>query len=137
MNTASHTRRPASGGLKGRSICVVEDDYLFASETARALEHVGAKIVGPYSSEEAALEAFGSGSAIDGAILDIRLMDGVRFGVAAQLQKQRIPFLFLTAVNRALIPQQFSRIRVFSKPVDLGLVILATASFFPPKPQLI
>jgi CheY-like chemotaxis protein len=134
MNTKFRPRRPAS--LKGKSICVIEDDYLFASETAHALAHVGAKVIGPYSSEEAALAAFKSGQKIDCAIVDIRLTEGVRFGVAAQLLRQRTPFLFLTAVNRALIPLQFSRIRVFTKPVDLGLIILAAASFFSPKPQL-
>jgi CheY-like chemotaxis protein len=136
MNTTFRPRRPASGSLKGKSIFLVEDDFLFASETARALEHVGAKIIGPYPSEEAALEAIENGQNIDCAIVDIRLMNGVSFRVAAQLQKQRTPFLFLTAVNRALIPPQFSRIRVFNKPVDFGLIILATASFFPPKPRL-
>lgn len=136
MNTTSRQRCLASGSLKDRSICLVEDDFLFASETARALEHVGANIIGPFASEEAALEAIKSGRLIDCAIVDIRLMNGVSFAVAAQLQKQRTPFLFLTAVNRALIPPQFSRIRVFNKPVDLGLIILATASFFPPKPKL-
>jgi len=134
MNT---TRRPGRGSLKGKSICVVEEDLLLASETARALEHVGAKILGPYPSEEAALAALNSGQKIDCAIVDIRLSEGVRFGVAAQLQRQGTPFLFLTAVNRALIPPQFSRVRVFNKPVDLGLVILAAACLFPPKPQLI
>ncbi len=106
---------------------------MFASETVYALEHVGAKIIGPYRSEGAALAAIESGQIIDCAIIDIRLTNGISFGVAAQLQKQRTPFLFLTTVNRVLIPPQFSRIRVFNKPVDLGLVILATASFFPPK----
>ena len=136
MNSTSRPRRPESGSLKGKSIFVVEDDFLFATETARALENVGAEVIGPYPSEEAALEAINSGQKIDGAIIDIRLVNGVSFGVATQLQKQRTPFLFLTAVNRALIPPQFSRIRVFNKPVDLGLIILATASFFPPKPKL-
>jgi CheY-like chemotaxis protein len=136
MDTTSRPRRPASGSLKGKSIFLVEDDFLFASETARALENVGAKIIGPYPSEATALEAMNGGAKIDCAIVDIRLMDGVSFGVAARLQKQRTPFLFLTAVNRALIPPQFSRVRVFTKPVDFGLIILATASFFPPKPHL-
>ena len=136
MNTRFGPRRPASGSLKGKSICVIEDDFLFASETVRALEHVGAKVIGPYPSEEAALSALKSGEKIDCAIVDIKLMDGISFRVAAQLQQQRIPFLFLTAVNRALIPPQFSRVRVFNKPVDLGLIILAAAAFFRPRMQL-
>jgi hypothetical protein len=136
MNTKSRPRRPASGSLKGKSIFVAEDDFMFASETVYALEHVGAKILGPYPSEGAALAAMDSGQIIDCAIVDIRLTNGISFGVAAQLQKQRTPFLFLTAVNRALIPPQFSRIRVFNKPVDLGIIILATASFFPSKVRL-
>src|ERR1700761_228760 len=136
MNLTSRPRRPAGGRLRGKSIFLAEDNYLFASETARALEHMGAKIIGPYPSEDAALEAINSVQRMDGAIVDVRLLNGVSFGVAAQLQKQRPPFLFLTAINRALIPPQFSRVRVFNKPIDLGLVILATASFFPPKPKL-
>jgi hypothetical protein len=136
MNSKSRPRRPAGGSLKGKSICVVEDDFLFASETARAFEHAGAKVVGPYPSEEAALTAIKSGQKIDCAIVDVKLTDGICFGVAAELQRQRIPFLFLTVVNRALIPPQLSRIRVFNKPVDLGLIILAAAAFFRPKMQL-
>jgi CheY-like chemotaxis protein len=136
MNTTSRPRRPAGGGLKGKSIFVVEDDFPIASETARALEHVGAQVIGPYPSEHAALEAIKSGQKIDCAIVDVRLMGSVGFGVAAQLQERRTPFLFLTAVNRALIPPQFYGIHLFTKPVDLGLVILATASFFSPKRHL-
>ncbi len=45
--------------LDGQRILVAEDEFYLAGDTARALEAVGAAVLGPYSGEEAALESLG------------------------------------------------------------------------------
>ncbi len=52
------------------------------------------------------------------AFLDIDVLDGVSYPVAQKLVKNHIPFIFLSAKNRNLLPEEFSEAPFLSKPVD-------------------
>ena len=81
--------------LWGRRVLVVEDEAAIAIDIARTLEEQGATIVGPASAVDDALRLIEDGL-VDCALLDIRLGDDVGWPVADALERQRVPFVFLT-----------------------------------------
>jgi two-component SAPR family response regulator len=52
------------------------------------------------------------------AFLDIDVLDGVSYPVAQKLVKNHIPFIFLSAKHRNLLPEEFSEAPFLSKPVE-------------------
>ena len=108
----------------GRNVLVVEDEYWLAEEARLELNAIGALVVGPAASVEAALELVHS-EKIDMALLDIRLQDGLVFPVAQALLDAGIPFVFVTGYDSLIVPEQFSKIRRFTKPADYRAVLQA------------
>jgi CheY-like chemotaxis protein len=96
-------------------ILVVEDDVLIAMDLEALLESVGCTVLGPVSSESAALELIEDGSP-DLALLDINLNGGNAFGIADKLAVKKIPFAFLTGHSEKFVPAAHSERPVFSKP---------------------
>lgn len=135
--SAKHT------GLAGARILVVEDEWLIAEELRSALRAAGAEIIGPAASIQHAM-ALLADRPVDLAILDINLRGAKAFEVGDRLQARRIPYVFATGYDRALIPETYAGVAYFDKPVDPSRVIetlsrrggLADDSDFPQiKPQ--
>ena len=84
-----------SGLLTGRRILIVEDEALVSLMLADVLESAGAVVVGPVSTVKAALDLLGA-EAIDCAILDIKLGDGISVPVAEALAALGIRFVIAT-----------------------------------------
>ena len=107
------------GALAGRKILVVEDNFLIAEHVCGLLEDEGCAVVGPAPRLAQALALVRSGTAMDGAVLDINL-DGQRcFPVAAALAERGVPFVFLTGYDdRAIVPGEFASSPVLPKPLD-------------------
>jgi DNA-binding response OmpR family regulator len=86
-----------SGGafLSGRRVLVVEDEALISLMLADVLESAGAVVVGPASTVKAALDLLGE-EAIDCAVLDVKLQDGVSVPVAEALAALGIRFVIAT-----------------------------------------
>ncbi len=103
--------------LLGHAVLLVEDDFCQARDTQQALQHAGAKVIGPYADSESALLSIAARE-ISCAILDIRLSDGIRFGIASALVKKGVPLMFLTGLDPSLIPQELTEVPVMQKPVD-------------------
>ena len=99
-------------------ILVLEDEYFIADEVASTIAACAAQPVGPFSSEELAIEV-NPGSPFDAAILDIRLNGLDCFKVARMLRANDRPFVFLSAHNPAVIPDEFTGIPLVSKPHDM------------------
>ena len=112
--------------LLGRAVLLVEDDFCQARDTQQALQHAGAKVIGPFADAESALRSLAT-RAPSLAILDIRLGDGVRFSVAAALKDKGIPFMFLTAVDPKDIPEEHATAPVMQKPVDIRSMLTLAA----------
>ena len=103
---------------------IVEDDFLIYMSLETTLTAAGARIAQYCSSIDEA-QTFVAGQRIRQikpgrqliAVLDIRLWDGTSLGLARQLRKKRIPFLFYSgqgdwqAVNR-----EFSEAPRLAKP---------------------
>ena len=84
--------------LKGLSILVVEDEAIFATESACAIVAAGGTVVGPaYSLSEAF--AMIDGAALDGALLDLNLRSEKVFSLADELADRGVPIVFLSLIH--------------------------------------
>jgi CheY-like chemotaxis protein len=121
----------ARGALNGRKILVVEDNYLIAEHVRRLLLHEGCDIVGPAGRLPQALEIVRRAEALDGGVLDINLDGQLCFPVAAALAERSVPFVFLTGYDDpAIIPAEFAKRPVLSKPLDEARLIEVAAAMF-------
>lgn len=103
-------------------ILVVEDDYFIADDIVRSLRAAGLAIAGPVSGEAAASAELDQAS-IDFAVVDINLNGSISFGVAAELRKRGIPFLFLTGYESSVVPAEFQDAVLMQKPHDGDMIV--------------
>jgi CheY-like chemotaxis protein len=106
-----------TNALFGRHILVVEDEYLIADDLRDSLVSVGAAVVGPIATVAEAIDYIKSGSALDGAILDINLRGDMVFPVADALRSRGQPFIFATGYDSWSLPERFSDVPFVQKPV--------------------
>jgi CheY-like chemotaxis protein len=81
-------------------ILVVEDEYFIADDMAKALEQLGADVVGPARNQGEALALLSSGEGIDAAVHDINLRGLTVFPIADALIEQGVPFVFVAGYAR-------------------------------------
>ena len=103
--------------LRDTTILVVEDFYLIAGEIADALRALGATVVGPASTLEAAMD-FASNAPLDGAVLDINMKGLMSFPVASMLAQRRIPFMFITGYPEIALPAEVRSVPRLMKPFE-------------------
>jgi DNA-binding LytR/AlgR family response regulator len=111
----------------GRRVLIVEDEYLLAADLARYFKEMGAIVLGPAPSIDAAESEIGRA---DAAVLDIDLNGEKVFPVADKLASLGIPFVFFTGYSDIAIPSRFRHAGYFSKPVSFNAVLEA---LFPPQ----
>ncbi|PVE24785.1 hypothetical protein DC522_09230 [Microvirga sp. KLBC 81] len=97
-------------------VLVVEDEYFIADDMARALQKIGAEVVGPIPKKDRALALLSSGEQIDAAVLDINLRGEEVFAVADALTERGIPFVFATGYDASSIPPSYKGIPRWEKP---------------------
>ncbi len=101
--------------LGGRSILIVEDDIVLATDLAARLTEAGCKAVLPTTSVASALSTIVH-YVVDGAILDVNIQNEWVFPVAHALAAAGVPFLFLTAYAPDSIPREHRARPFFRKP---------------------
>lgn len=116
----------AKADLSGKRVLVVEDDYFLAVDAQRALQSVGAEVVGPFPHEADAMTAI-EADGLRAALVDINLGEGPAFNTAKALRAAGVPFIFLTGYDQGVIPAEFADVPRFEKPVELSKVIHAVA----------
>jgi CheY-like chemotaxis protein len=105
-------------------VLVAEDDYVVAQQMAHELRELGARIVGPVSTPDAALQ-LACEHRLDAAVLDINLRGGAVYPVADLLSRKGVPFLFATAYDLRALPERYAEVRVYDKAAHV--VTLAEA----------
>jgi two-component SAPR family response regulator len=108
--------RSAAPFLKGRSVLVVEDQYLVADEMRRMIAAMGGEVIGPVARPAAALELL-ERSAVDLALLDINLGGTDAYAVAAELIRRGVPFVFATGCEPWVIPEALRDVPRVDKPL--------------------
>jgi CheY-like chemotaxis protein len=106
-----------SSNLADRRVLVVEDEYFVAQQIARAFRELGAQVLGPVPTSEAAI-AIAREKQVDAAVLDIHLREGTAYPVADLLSRKGVPFLFATGYDPATIPEEYAQVRVYEKPLE-------------------
>jgi DNA-binding NtrC family response regulator len=102
-------------------VLIVEDEYFQASDLQRALTSLGADVmtlVGSVGDAHAQIVRGG----FDLGIVDIDLRGDKAFGLADELQRQGVPFIFATGCSPELIPPKFADVTRWEKPFDPHLL---------------
>jgi CheY-like chemotaxis protein len=97
-------------------ILILEDDPFIALDLQAILENEGHEIVGLFDSIGEAYEHLEDG--FDYALLDIDVVGGKSFGIAAALAERRIPFAFVSASHPAELPQSLRQVAFIPKPFE-------------------
>jgi DNA-binding response OmpR family regulator len=106
-----------SDALKGLIVLVAEDEYMIATDLAQELTRAGARVLGPVSSLDGALELLKDADHIDAAILDVNLQGEKIFPAAEMLEQHGVPFLFATGYDESVIPAHFGSVLRCEKPI--------------------
>ena len=103
--------------IQGQRLLLVEDSMMIALDAQAMLQEAGAsvEIAGSLPDARRALGA----EAFDGAVLDINLSGETSFGLADELLRERLPFVFATGYGESIaIPDRFGSVPVVLKPYD-------------------
>ncbi len=106
----------------GKVILVVEDDFFIATDLCRSLETEGVEVLGPVGRIDDALGLIARSGHIDGALVDLNLHGVMAFPVADALTERRVPFMFVTGYDEAVIPDRYRQVPHYNKPVALKSV---------------
>src|SRR5262245_32101863 len=102
--------------LDGRTVLLVEDEYLIASELSTALRRAGANVLGPARDADSARASL-DGKHPDAAILDIALAADFVYPLADELLIAGVPMVFATGFDRRVLPERFRNLPHHLKPV--------------------
>ncbi|MGX5722409.1 response regulator [Shinella zoogloeoides] len=120
--------------LENKRILILEDDPLLALDLEDFFTELGAKVIGPVSSVEQALQAVSSG--IDGAVLDLNLRGVYSYPVIEILAKAGTPLVVCSGY--AELPdtrRELTDIVLLPKPCDLRVLQARLAEQIAATPQ--
>ncbi|MGP7794704.1 response regulator [Sphingomonas sp. CLY1604] len=106
-----------AGGLQGKRVLVVEDEWLLAEHLRNVVEDAGGTAIGPVATVQAALTLLdGLAEPPDAATLNVRLADDLSYPVADRLAADGVPFAFITANRAEDLPERFRACPAIAKP---------------------
>ena len=114
--------------LNGKRCFVLDDEFLIALDIQQILERAGAAYVASVASAAEAIELLGREPKFDLAVLDVKLGSVERnsLNVAALLQTQNVPFVFLTGMRADEVhAKTFPNAQVIEKPYDAAALLRA------------
>ena len=122
--------RPKAGRarthLVGRNVLLVEDDFFMARDLQQALQHAGARVLGPCAESPSALHMI-SQETISCAIVDLDLRDRGGFNLASALVAKNIPFFFLSGFSEVVSMNEYGNVPLLHTPVELDALLGMTA----------
>ena len=107
----------APGKLAGKSVVLVEDEYLIADVLRTVLELEGARVLGPYASVAMALRSADDVAQADVAVLDVNLKGGHVYPLVDHLTAQGMPVVLTTGYDADSIPPAYSQLPRMLKPI--------------------
>ena len=111
--------------LAGSRILVVEDETLLAMEARNQIAAVGAEVIGPAPSVQAALTALAA-EPPDAAVLDVNLRGVWSIPVAQALRATGVPFIIVTGYGRRHLDHPAMRdAPMLEKPAPAGDLVRA------------
>lgn len=117
-----------AGGLHGKRILVVEDEYFIASDLKRTLKKEGATLIGPVGVLSQALMLIEE--PMDAALLDVNLSEELSFPLADRLKDRDIPFMFLTGYDDWALPEKYRQTVRLVKPFAPQSVVAMVEQLF-------
>lgn len=115
-----------TSGLAGKSILLVEDEFLIADALCSLLEIEGASVLGPCATLPNAMKAIETGARADIALLDVNLRGEQTFPLVDLLAAKGTAVILTTGYDADTIPAAYSHLPRLMKPVhrqDLLLCI--------------
>lgn len=119
----------AGQDLNGKTILIIEDNYLISQTARRGLETFGADVLGPAGTTAQARSLL-NGKKCDAAVLDISLDGEDSFSIADELAAQRTPFVFATGFGDDIVPPRFAGVALIEKPYTSEALAAAVARLF-------
>ncbi len=104
--------------LAQKRVLVVEDEAIVSLMIERALDSLGCVVVATSAELEDALSK-ATTLAVDAAMLDINLDGKTSYPVARVLRDRKIPFLFATGYDDAVLPADLQGVLVICKPFKI------------------
>ncbi|HEV7253704.1 MAG TPA: response regulator [Mesorhizobium sp.] len=98
-------------------VLVVEDEFFLAEDMAQALRALGAEVVGPVSTSDAAL-ALLAAEPVHAAVLDVNLKGQMAYSIADALRDKGVPFVFATGYSEAAMPEAYRDVPRWEKPFN-------------------
>jgi CheY-like chemotaxis protein len=129
--TASRPRMSADNkSLQGKTILIVEDEFLVGELLQRLLLRAGAEVIGPINDAARAV-AIARDQAISGALLDVELKDNATsVEVAQTLKERRIPFIVTSVHSMDMLPEPLRAGMYLGKPILPAALLLLVATVF-------
>lgn len=102
---------------ESKRILLVEDEYMIAMDMEYELQQMGATVLGPVPTVDEARRMAESEPRIDFAILDLNLGGERAYLVADKLMDRGVPLVFITGYDESMIPQRYSDVPRYNKPI--------------------
>jgi len=124
------------GGLRGKYVLVVEDEYMIADDLVCELRRTGAEVLGPAASLPQAMRLIAQATQLDAAILDINLRETLAYPLIDRLLETDVRVLISSGYDDAMIPERYRHLPRCEKPVSPHKLLAAAEAMWaePPRP---
>ena len=101
--------------LQGKRVMLLEDEAIIAFSVEDMLIELGCSIVGPAMNLDEAM-ALATNAEIDAAVLDININSDRSYGVARELQRRDVPFVFASGYDESGVSWDGIPVEILPKP---------------------
>ncbi|GEP59569.1 response regulator [Reyranella soli] len=110
--------------LSGKSVLIVEDEFLIGLMLTKEIERAGGTTIGPATSVADALKEIET-RVIDLVILDAKLVDGSGADLAVCIEERRIPYVVVSGYDEVDLPSGLRRAPFIAKPISVPVLLEA------------
>jgi ActR/RegA family two-component response regulator len=113
--------------LLGKTVFVVEGQYLIAEDLRATIEHARGAVLGPAATRRTAL-ALARSEEMDAAVLGVHLNHGSCVEVALVLKERGVPFIVTSGYERHALPSELRLAPYLAKPARRDELVTAIAT---------